>query len=60
MTDKLLTSSALSAQAITLQEAEDLENFFDGDDWDDENDMPPNIRRVYEIALMHYLHGRMH
>lgn len=60
MTDKLLTSSALSAQAITLQEAEDLENFFDGDDWDDENDMPPAIRKTYEIALKYYHYRLMH
>lgn len=60
MTDKLLTSSALSAQAITLQEADELETFFDTDDWDDENDMPPNIRRVYEIALKHYYRGKFH
>lgn len=49
-----LTHNALTANAITLAEADELETFFDTDDWSDENDMPPNIRRVYEIALMHY------
>lgn len=56
----MLTQKALIANAITYQEADDLENFLEGDDWEDENDMPPEIRKTYEIALRHYLHGRLH
>lgn len=56
----MLTDRALANQAITIEQAQDLENFIDSDDWDDENDMPPNIRATYDIALMHYHHGRMH
>lgn len=56
----LLTDKALANQAITIQEAQELETFIDSDDWTDENDMPPNIRATYDIALKHYHHGRCH
>lgn len=56
----LLTDKALANQAITIEQAQELETFIDGDDWTDENDMPENIRAIYDIALRHYHHGRMH
>ncbi len=55
-----LTDNALKHEAITLEESEALENFIDSDDWEDEEDMPAHIRRIYEISLRHYHHGKLH
>lgn len=56
----MLTDNALAANAITLAESVALEAFIDSDDWEDEEDMPAHIRRIYEISLRHYHRGSLH